>query len=350
VFNETKHNKTGLTLRLDGNQVLEGCLPLKPNMYAVAPSYIRTGIVGMCDTNATALEVQQKDALRNYLPKLLFGVDWTGDGVKSMVQNMVQWTSWFGSVVDDRENSTILMEKQRVDATLVRTLQLGISVEDGVEYVTSIYVSSGLADPVCHKAPLEDRGIGLNLTALPWLASNLSRLRHFECISCNGNANASEMQLPANMSIAAQNMMRLVLPQCGVTGWLPLAWGRWESLQTLELSYNNLQGTLPAEWGDGTMMQSNIYVGLMCNPGLNGTVPSTWSHFAAGVVVLNGTSIGGCAPDLRGLQLRHDMAMPSCWTASPEAVALQALKASLIHASIKSSPALDTWINGKHYA
>jgi hypothetical protein len=97
-------------------------------------------------------------------------------------------------------------------------------------------------------------------------------------------------------------------------------------------------------------MQGNIWMGLKCNPGLNGIVPVTWSHFSAGVVILNGTSIGGCAPDLRGLQLRHDVAMPSCWTASPEAVALQALKALLTRTSIKGSTALDTWINGKYCA
>jgi hypothetical protein len=162
-------------------------------MYAATPSYNGTKIVGMCDMNATSLETLQKNALKTHLPVLLLGVGEAGAGVKVMVKNMLQRTSWFGALVDDTDNSTVLEEKQIINATLVRTLRLVINVEDGVEYVTSIYVSSGLAEPTCHHVTRpQDRGIGVNLTALQQLASGLPRLRYFECKSCNGNANASK--------------------------------------------------------------------------------------------------------------------------------------------------------------
>jgi hypothetical protein len=360
-----------LELNLDGNTGLDGCVPL--NSYT-ALSHLGTQITGLCDLNATAVEAQQRQALKNYLPKLLLGVGAAGPGVNQMIQDMVKQTSWLGRLVEDGETTKALVAKHP-DTTVVRTLSVSVQVTGGVEYVTSVSMRGPLQAPGCRGPALGDAHGNMlaNITYLPLLARKLPSLQEFGCDSCGGiGVVESDMQLLRAMPLAAPKLRILALPGCGLAGSLPAAWGAWRSLQRLELQRNNiqgalppsyaslanldrlwlydnrLQGTLPAAWGDKEQMPTSTWMDFKCNKGLTGTIPKSWAHFSAGQVLLYDTGIDGWAPE--GLQVRHDLNMTQCSSVSPEAAALQELKTLLENVSASSSAPLLTWVNGEHHA
>lgn len=128
----------------------------------------------------------------------------------------------------------------------------------------------------------------------------------------------------------------LVLDHNALTGELPASWKGMRGLVApLYVSFNRLTGRLPPEWGCGGMSpNADIYIDG--NPGITGSVPKEWACFRGFVAV--GPNITGCVPD----QLQYSMYVYNdqgfagdntpCSVIDPEVQALVDLKALLAKA------------------
>jgi hypothetical protein len=80
----------------------------------------------------------------------------------------------------------------------------------------------------------------------------------------------------------------LLLPP-GPTGGLPVDWGVLTASASVDLSYNQLSGTVPVSWG--ALKQGS----LANNKGLTGCAPAAW-NLPGREVTISGTGIKGtCA-------------------------------------------------------
>lgn len=239
-----------------------------------------------------------------------------------------------------------------------------VSIIDGTAYITSI------------KAALA----GLSLMHLSPLARSLPRLKAFSCIDCAGNPRQRDLQLPADLQLAAPYLESLVLSGVGralrssglLTGPLP-SWSNWQSLRELKLNGNNLTGSLPssfatmqsllnlgledndlggvlpAAWGNSRLMPPTLQIYLHNNMKLRGTIPSSWVYFSSAYVTLECKRITGCLPD----GLRVDLScgnkmLPACSSRNTSDVAvLERVKAVLLKSidAPQDVEGLSTWVN-----
>jgi hypothetical protein len=328
-------------LNLDDNPGLEGCVPLAPQAQV---TYGGTQITGLCNANASLIEVQQRQALEAVLPGVYVGVEPLHT---KLINSMLQRVRTLGTLVSDFETSrTISFEKTDSDViTEVGHITLVVMVIDGAEYVTEVDVS-------CYKVRKDTWEYSQSYPRylqLVKLAQKLPNLHRFSSTLRNiwgENSLYSSDQLPLGLPAAAPLLTTLSLMDSDLMGQLPEDWANWTSIQTLDLRFNDLTGTLPDSWGQAARMPHNINMNFRGNSNLSGTVPASWAHFSSGYINLEGTAVGGCMPG------NVSSTLPSCERIAQavEAAALLALKKLLVHAGATNVPGLFTWTSGERTA
>lgn len=337
-------------LKVDGNTELSGCVPLSSKADV---TFDGTQITGLCNKNASEVELQQRRALRlHMLPLLCPGNNSDNDDPGFFHRALC--LAALGSLVGDSETSVTIGEEGYYGLYLEQYISLVVNVINGAEYVTEI-------DAMNVEANSTSKHKGLDLSRLVLLAQQLPHLYKFrlwvkEQLDHGNNGEYSHNQLPSSLPVAAPRLTYLSLGG-GLVGRLPDAWCNWTSIENLELSWNYISGTLPDSWGQSAHMPRNLQTNvdgklplLTLNVNLSGTVPSSWSHFSSGTIIIEGTGIVGCMRvGLRQSYRSNREPLPLCTSLAPSVVtsALLDLKALLNRAGSGSSAWLSTWTNGE---
>lgn len=351
-------------LYVQNNPGLDGCVPLstgEPELLTMRTS--NTQISGMCSFAGTAASkaLQQWRALRSLLPRVLVGTGAHAKGFNQMVQDLLKGLSKLGRLVGDGETSTTL-----TSTSAEHFLAATVTAINDEEYVTDLSFYHFHYKEVVPLHP------AIHLAALVKLMTALPRIESFECNVCDGNPTPDNLQLLSGL--AATSLQKLVLPECGLIGRLPLQWSAWQGVHTINLndneltgvlpsswaalsnlsevylSNNNLQGSLPDSWGQGTIMPKNLQLGVRNNAQLTGSIPSSWAHFALGQFTLYGTGIGGCVPDGLEKCVWHDHPLKPCYNERAEATSFVQLKLLLQAPGISVGPGLSNWTAGEQTA
>lgn len=215
---------------MNGNKQLKGCIPVTG--YSVV-QYADTAITGLCFGDPGSIERAQIAAMDTHFRRLLrFGQ--INVEYDRMVDTSVTQVSALGNIVDVGQARDSLFASSYIteDNIWETAVQLEVEVVGGVEYVTSVVVDKG----------------GLNLTHLPQLAAAFPNLKRFVCRHCVAVNNdthpyaAVDKLLPPALPAAAPLLEHLDLTYSNIQGTLPLEYGNWPSLQKMILQRNELTG------------------------------------------------------------------------------------------------------------
>ncbi|BDA50370.1 MDIS1-interacting receptor like kinase 2 [Coccomyxa sp. Obi] len=90
------------------------------------------------------------------------------------------------------------------------------------------------------------------------------------------------------------NLKILYLANQTFTGTLPTGNLAWKSLEELDLSNNNIEGTLPPSWGSFASFPKLTKMNLAFNTNLGGTLPASWGGYGGSLQLLNRLELNNC--------------------------------------------------------
>ena len=125
--------------------------------------------------------------------------------------------------------------------------------------------------------------------------------------------NALEGTLPHSLS-SLLNLQSLYLSINAIAGSLPVSLSLLP-LHTLDVSQNNLDGSLPLAWGVSTTPLANLSCLLLGGNGLSGTIPTSYGNFRQLSVMdlsENGQLQGTIPPELGGLTGLEELSLGGC--------------------------------------
>lgn len=219
-------------LYMNGNKQLSGCVPLTP---FTTVSFTDTQVTGRCagSSNQGDMHQRQKRAITKHLmPALGVNVEPEFSSMLLAVVSEIN-TTLGGSVQPGQVSKTF--QENHPQGEQRGYCKIFVSLIDGIEYITDIEVGAD-----------EYPAGGLDMQHLQDLLRELQQLKLFECSNCN-RASASFIQLPDTLPNSAPNLTTLSLPGCGLVGTIPLTYGNWTQMVSLNLFVNNLTGRLPGE-------------------------------------------------------------------------------------------------------
>jgi hypothetical protein len=126
---------------------------------------------------------------------------------------------------------------------------------------------------------------------LPWELSLVTQL-----VQLDMDANVLTGTLPTEWPIALTNLQAMWLHSNALTGSLPTTLNRMKRLASLDLQNNALTGSLPEVWGT-TQLQDLFYIALRGNA-LDGTLPASWQklHTSLRFLDLEDNQLQGSIP------------------------------------------------------
>lgn len=218
-------------LFLDGNTKLKGCIPVSGFSTV---QYADTDITGLCFGDPGSAQWAQVAALNTTFRQMLrFGQ--INERYDAMIDNLITQIAPLasGSVVAVGQNSASFFAGVFVEDfdTQGSTIRLDVETINGVEHITSIKAVE----------------CGLNLTYLPQLAAALPNLKRFYWRDSRGVNDrypykAADLWLPPSLPLVASVLEELTLSNSTILGTLPVEYGNWPSLKSLNLQDNNLTG------------------------------------------------------------------------------------------------------------
>ncbi|CAL8464770.1 g4305 [Coccomyxa elongata] len=118
-------------------------------------------------------------------------------------------------------------------------------------------------------------------------------------VGCNAAQQVISVKFPNNASLLEgnigdalygasliPNLKVLYLANQTFTGTLPTNNIAWKTLEEMDLSNNNIEGALPASWGNYFSFPSLTKMNLAFNTDLGGTLPASWGGSAGGSLQL----------------------------------------------------------------
>jgi hypothetical protein len=324
---------------------LSGCVPVpaQTEVLLTGLNYAETLITGKCPTQRLEVEQQQREALE-LLPEVFY---------TDTEMNSSSWRAYMKQTLQTFPTLSGFYGEGKIGSAPKFTF-----TDPGQKEKLSIDVQFESINGAFCIIEILSYPLGVNTTALLELLPRLPYLKSFRASWVSryaGRDKLREQPMPVKLAdVAPRSLEVLELRRLDLCCQLPEEWGSWstieqlviavnervtgplpdwqgmKSLKLLDLSSNNLTGTLPASYGSPTWSKNVQILNLNGNEQLTGTIPGTWAGMSA-AIDLQMTGITGCVPD----QLINTVKMPlyadvvRCSVNNTELLALKALKGLL---------------------
>jgi hypothetical protein len=151
----------------------------------------------------------------------------------SAIDQAVTVVQALGKIIDSAQSSSVLWVTTREMGGA--DFEFHVDIINGTEFITLIRLWR----------------VALNATHLPYLLQDMPQLQTFWCENCyimRTPLQDQDNMLPPNLPELTPQLKQLVITSGSLVGPLPSEFGKWKSLELLQLYGNDLTSTLPIQW------------------------------------------------------------------------------------------------------